>query len=452
MTLGSPAVYSDCAAVHSRATMRIFHTRFPSPFVIAVLLLFMLAACGEPSPGVVQFEARATPEGPTTPTPTPTPAPSPTPTPTPEPTATPAPEPTDTPTPTPTHTPMPEEPGILTPQPDEPIITQAPSFISSGDVHTCALDLTSENMVSCWGSEATGQSVVPPLAVLNSSGVSSVSSGDSHTCVLFNDGTPFCWGSENALVPDGVRVAVISSGDNHVCGLTTDGTPICWGSNDAGRATPPEGERFAQISSGDRHTCGLRADGTAACWGDNTYGQMSTTPSGAFTAIASGGDHTCALSMEGNAVCWGSNLSGQRMAPPDEKFHSISSGGAHSCGLRMSDGAPVCWGQWGGAAVPQATRLIQISCGRSYSCGMVGEEMVCQGEAHTCALGSDGTITCWGSNSDGQSTPPASLTGPGQSEDGTDAEATVEPTEGLVVDGEVIPLPPPIPGVPQPTS
>ena len=68
MTLGSPAVYSDCAAVHSRATMRIFHTRFPSPFVIAVLLLFTLAACGEPSPGVVQFEARATPEGPSTPT------------------------------------------------------------------------------------------------------------------------------------------------------------------------------------------------------------------------------------------------------------------------------------------------------------------------------------------------------------------------------------------------
>ena len=204
--------------------MRIFHTRFPSPFVIAVLLLFTLAACGEPSPGVVQFEARATPEGPSTPTPTPAP----------EATATPTPEPTDTPTPTPTptHTPMPEEPGILTPQPDEPIITQAPSFISSGDVHTCALDLTSENMVSCWGSEATGQSVVPPLAVLNSSGVSSVSSGDSHTCVLFNDGTPFCWGSENALVPDGVRVAVISSGDNHTCALRDDGAVICWGSFD----------------------------------------------------------------------------------------------------------------------------------------------------------------------------------------------------------------------------
>jgi len=56
--------------------MRTFHTRFPSLFAIAVLLLLTLAACGEPAPGVVQFESRATPEGPTTPTPTPTPAPT----------------------------------------------------------------------------------------------------------------------------------------------------------------------------------------------------------------------------------------------------------------------------------------------------------------------------------------------------------------------------------------
>jgi alpha-tubulin suppressor-like RCC1 family protein len=173
-------------------------------------------------------------------------------------------------------------------------------------------------------------------------------------------------------------------------------------------------------------------------------------PAGAYFAIASGGDHTCALSVLGTTVCWGSDSSGQRTgAPVDTTFLSISSGGSHSCGIR-GDGTAQCWGEWGGAEVP-TDAFFQISCGRNYSCGMVGEELVCTGEVHTCGVTSEGAVVCWGSNNDGQSTPPASLTGPGQSGDGTDAEATVEPTEGLVVDGEVIPLPPPIPGVPPPS-
>ena len=139
--------------------MRIPRSRFIGYFLIAVLLLSTLAACGESQPSVVEFGTRSTPEGPSTPTPVPTPTPAPTATPTPEPTATPTPEPTATPTPEPepTSPPTPEGPGILTPQPEVSIVMQVESFISAGDMHTCALP--PDGIPVCWGDNSALQAM-----------------------------------------------------------------------------------------------------------------------------------------------------------------------------------------------------------------------------------------------------------------------------------------------------
>ena len=81
----------------------------------------------------------------------------------------------------------------------------------------------------------------------------------------------------------------------------------------------------------------------------------------------------------------------QTPAPTATPSPSLSSGYNYSCLLR-SDGSVVCWGSdtQGQSTPPEGERFTAISSGFS----------------HTCGLREDGTVSCWGSDTRGQSTPP----------------------------------------------
>ena len=71
-------------------------------------------------------------------------------------------------------------------------------------------------------------------------------------------------------------------------------------------------------------------------------------------------------------------------------FETVSSGDAHTCGIR-NDGTLSCWGNdWYGQATPLTGLFTQVS----------------SGGLHTCAVKSSGAYVCWGNNDYGQSTPP----------------------------------------------
>ena len=237
---------------------------------------------------------------------------------------------------------------------------------------------------------------------------------------------------ESASSSPAVGYVAVSAGGRHYCALRTDRSAVCWGANEHGQADAPSGT-FTAVSAGENHSCGLRTDRSAVCWGANEHGQADA-PSGTFTAVSAGENHSCGLRTDRSVVCWGSSLS---LFPPSGvfPFAAVSAGGALSCALRADPlwvldgtqgGVVVCWDRNGSSLVVQFERLVTLSVGGAHACGIlqggwVGTSVVCwgnnshgqsdvpsrglvevsAGRTHSCGLGR-GSITCWGNNDYGK--------------------------------------------------
>jgi alpha-tubulin suppressor-like RCC1 family protein len=107
----------------------------------------------------------------------------------------------------------------------------------------------------------------------------------------------------------------------------------------------------------------------AFCWGSNEEGSLGdgtatdqltpkalTTDFGPFKAVAAGVGHSCALAPGGQAYCWGLNNLGQvgngTSATPVRSvavvigghvFTAIGAGNGHTCGVG-EDAQVFCWG------------------------------------------------------------------------------------------------------------
>lgn len=82
--------------------------------------------------------------------------------------------------------------------------------------------------------------------------------------------------------------------------------------------------------------------------------------------------------------------------PTVSTWASVDAGTKHACGIRV-DGTVTCWGsntdwqeKYSGQALPPAGAFRSVSAG-GY---------------HTCGVWTDGTLACWGSNDNGQAAPP----------------------------------------------
>jgi alpha-tubulin suppressor-like RCC1 family protein len=234
-------------------------------------------------------------------------------------------------------------------------------------------------------------------------------------------------------------VRELAAGTYHSCAVDSGGAVKCWGSNGYGqlgdgtttsRATPVTAgdleSGIVAVQAGSVHTCALTGAGTVKCWGDNQYGQLgdgTTTERhspvdvvgvGGVVALALGSAHTCALTAAGAVRCWGFNGYGalgdgttadrNTAVEPiglSAGVSQVTAGASHTCALQ-SDGSVTCWGgntegEAGDGTVgsPRVQPLLSSVTG-------VTAVTISAGLRHTCALTTDGGLKCWGGNSFGQ--------------------------------------------------
>ncbi|HEY2270402.1 MAG TPA: hypothetical protein VGI96_47840 [Streptosporangiaceae bacterium] len=307
--------------------------------------------------------------------------------------------------------------------------------------------IPARSAVVSWG----GLGNLTPAQVASSTGAVQVSAGGAHMLVLNADGTVWArgnnWfgqlgnGTETVSgtlihVPGLTGVVQVSAGSFHSLALRSDGTVWEWGLwGPADYLTPTEVPGLTgvtKIAGGDGFSLALRSDGTVWAWGNNYYGNLgdgTTTASSVpvqvtglsqVTSIAAGTNSALAIRTRGITTlktvwAWGANDSGQlgdgtlttHMTPEQvngigaPSVTGISAGDKFAVALG-SDGSVWAWGtdtagQLGNApAASPVTRPVETT-------GMdSGITQLSAGATHVLALESNGTVLAWGDNTQGE--------------------------------------------------
>jgi len=200
------------------------------------------------------------------------------------------------------------------------------------------------------------------------------------------------------------------------------------------------GDGVTAIGSYDYHSCALKSDGSVWCWGDNEYHQMGDgttdvryTPvrvessegvflTGMKSVSPSGYDHTCGVKENGTVRCWGENGSGNLGALDFgehafavtvrldsngntlTKVKAVTAGQNHSCALK-TNGTVWCWGgnssgELGNGDTSDLNGAVQVQ--KLEGGALTGVVAIAAGNRHTCAVMSNATLRCWGSNTHGE--------------------------------------------------
>lgn len=202
-------------------------------------------------------------------------------------------------------------------------------------------------------------------------GASSFAAGYAHTCAIVGDSTR-CWGN---------------NGNGQLGAASSDTCDLRFSSAPCSRLplTVASITAAASLTAGFAHTCALDTSGQIHCWGKNAMGQLgngdttehvtpvNVTALPTAVSVVAGDNHNCAVLEDGTVRCWGLNRYGQIGVETEETCAWEGTGPATAC-VREA------------VAVPGLTDITQVALGSD----------------HTCALHEDGTVSCWGNNSNGQ--------------------------------------------------
>lgn len=307
-----------------------------------------------------------------------------------------------------------------------------PKEVDCGDFSTCAIAADGE--LRCWGRDKLGElgdgagkrervkrSVVPGVGK-----VKKVALASQFGCAITESDTVVCWGT-GRIANDGKVLAVSKpvfvSGVEGAEELVASGAIacargargiVCWGAEGKSPGAPPKG-RFKQMAAGFTHACALDEKGAVTCWGQGDWdGKGAYAKPGivGVQQIATGDRHGCGLMKDRSVQCWGMNDAGQLGITADAAAHKkpvvvpglanvvkIVAGEASTCALG-SDGSVRCWGANGEGELGLGMRSLYE---RPTQLALLSEvEQICLASAHGCALTKESKLLCWGSNAFGQ--------------------------------------------------
>jgi len=331
------------------------------------------------------------------------------------------------------------------------IATQGATKISAAS-HTCAI---SDGRTTCWGYDHFRQlgnvardwcnglgCELAPCRLESPEPFDSVTTGEHTTCAIGKDGAVWCWGEGNVgqLGADpggrrcgnelnawpctatptkiaGLRDARSLAIGHHVCAALASGEVWCWGANDSGQLGSASTERcvpnLGQLPDQHGGKPAIRTETPAL---ECSRVPLKVPGIGGAVQVAAGRHHTCALTASGNVLCWGDNGSGQlglgsvaRAEAPTrvrglDGVVGIAAAMSTTCAWR-SDGQALCWGanDSGQLGAPtQETCAHGLSCSRTPREVLTGAVSVGVGFTHSCARRRDGSVACWGLDTDEQ--------------------------------------------------
>ncbi len=245
-----------------------------------------------------------------------------------------------------------------------------------------------------------------------------------------------------------VGTLTITLNSNSVSDAAGNVAPASSANPTNGTMVVQNGTSFIKVVAGDKNTCALRTGGTVACWGGNQWGQTGfdrvdngvdhlgtgnsskstapvvittdgTTPLSGASDVAVGGNHACAARSNGTVYCWGANYVWQlgRGGGTDTSANytaaavtgistakKVTSSDNYTCAL-LADTTAKCWGNnnfplLGGWQTAQTSTPVTVEVSSGVS--LTGIKDIALGSNHACALMTDKTVKCWGSDQYGQ--------------------------------------------------
>ncbi len=307
--------------------------------------------------------------------------------------------------------------------------------LAAGETHSCAIGFN--NNLYCWGQNFSGQlgdfsnkdSPLPvkvdTLGSLMGLTIKMAGAGQLHTCAIASNNQLYCWGGD----PQG------QLGDGTVGSPTfiTEAQPV---------GSPLVGTPTNTMGIGRYHSCATNSNSNLFCWGDNTFGQLGDGTMGVATnnpipneviaplkgkqvlSVEVGIGHSCAITSEPRLYCWGRNNYGQLgngtildnpipgtvttaanfPSGVKVKLLALNTGADHSCAVG-TDNNLYCWGLNASGQLGTGDRINKLSVTPVDISGALSGKFIKQaavGGAHTCAIASDDKVYCWGDNASGQ--------------------------------------------------
>lgn len=209
------------------------------------------------------------------------------------------------------------------------------------------------------------------------------------------------------------QVGGAALGSTHSCAFTNTGQLRCWGQNRRGRLGIADDSKALISAANQSVSVGHEQS--------SSIDLSAATPS--IVQISAGPTHSCALSEGGQVYCFGDGGLGQLghgnredlgddesvfaagPVPLARSATSIAVGGTHSCAI-LSDGSVSCWGanSWGQLGYGTPLDVGGESTPASVPPLSFPEpaRSLALGFDHSCALLESGKVHCWGANFFGQ--------------------------------------------------